>query len=166
MEVVRAASLLIAALSTGLMAGVFCLYTNAIMPGLRTTDDRTFVGAFQAIDRAIINPIFLVTFLLPVFSSALAVALHLGADEQSVLGWCIAALVLALFVVVATLRVNVPLNDGIKAAGEPDQIADLGGVRQRFDEGRWTRWNTARAVASTVGFVCLLWALVEFGRNT
>jgi uncharacterized membrane protein len=43
----------------GLVAGVFGLYAHTIMPGLGRTDDRTFVGAFQAIDRAIINPWFL-----------------------------------------------------------------------------------------------------------
>jgi uncharacterized membrane protein len=41
------------------MAGVFWLYDHTIMPGLGKTDDRTFVGAFQAFDRAIINPWFL-----------------------------------------------------------------------------------------------------------
>jgi len=38
---------------------LFCLYANAIMPGLGRTNDRTFVGAFGSIDRAIINPLFL-----------------------------------------------------------------------------------------------------------
>lgn len=48
--------LVLATMTTGIVAGVFGLYANAIMPGLRETDDRTFVGAFQQIDRAIINP--------------------------------------------------------------------------------------------------------------
>jgi hypothetical protein len=34
---------------------VFGLYARTIMPGLGKTDDRTFAGPFQAIDRAIIN---------------------------------------------------------------------------------------------------------------
>lgn len=50
--------LVAAALTMGLAAGVFLFYAHTIMPGLRHTDDRTFVGAFQAIDRAIINPLF------------------------------------------------------------------------------------------------------------
>jgi uncharacterized membrane protein len=47
------------ALAAGLMAGVFWLCAHTIMPGLGKTDDRTFVGAFQAFDRAIIDPWFL-----------------------------------------------------------------------------------------------------------
>ncbi|HEX2466909.1 MAG TPA: hypothetical protein VHJ54_01760 [Solirubrobacterales bacterium] len=55
MEVLQGACLLAATISVGLMAGVFGLYAHTIMPGLGNTDDRTFVGAFHAIDRAIIN---------------------------------------------------------------------------------------------------------------
>ena len=39
--------LIAAAMTMGLMAGVFGIYANAIMPGLRRTDDRTFVAAFS-----------------------------------------------------------------------------------------------------------------------
>jgi hypothetical protein len=35
---------------------------------------------------------------------------------------------------IITVGVNVPLNDGIKAAGDPDRIADLAAVGERFDE--------------------------------
>jgi uncharacterized membrane protein len=45
------------------MAGVFCLYAHMIMRGPGGTDDRTFVGAFQSIDTAIINPLFMATFV-------------------------------------------------------------------------------------------------------
>ena len=43
------------------MAGVFAIFAHTIMPGLRKTDDRTFVSAFQQLDRAIINPWFMIT---------------------------------------------------------------------------------------------------------
>ena len=46
-EILREAVLIAATLTTGLMAGVFGIYSNAIMPGLRRTDDRTFVASFQ-----------------------------------------------------------------------------------------------------------------------
>ena len=64
-----------------------------------------------------------------------------------------------------TLAINVPLNDQIKAAGSPDRIADLAAVRERFNEAKWVRWNLIRAVASTIGFGCLAWALVLYGRT-
>ena len=165
MEIMRVAALIVATLTVGLMAGVFAIYSNAIMPGLGRTDDRTFVGAFQSIDTAIINPLFLMTFLGALVFTGIAAALHLGEHvRSSVLPWIAVAFVLCLAVVVITVRINVPLNDGIKAAGAPDRIADLARVRNQFNEARWIRWNLFRTLATTVAFGCLTWALVLLGR--
>jgi uncharacterized membrane protein len=145
------------------MAGVFGLYTHTIMPGLRRTDDRTFVGAFQAMDRAIINPWFMASFLGALVLSGLAAVLHLGADSRSVLPWTVTAFALYLVVVVITLTVNVPRNDAMKAAGTPERIRDLAGVRARFGETGCAAWNLVRTLASTAAFGCLAWALVVYG---
>jgi uncharacterized membrane protein len=164
MEFLRAAVLIAATMSVGLVAGVFGLYANTIMPGLRRTDDRTFVGAFQSMDRAIINPLFMVIFLGAVVLTGLAAVLQLGTGRGSVLPWAAAAFVLYLAAVVITIAVNVPLNDALKAAGPPDRIADLAAVRQRFNEARWAGWNLVRTLISTAAFGCLAWALVAYGE--
>lgn len=156
-------SLLAATVTTGLMAGVFGLYAHTIMRGLGDTDDRTFVGAFQAIDRAIINPLFMAAFFGALVFSVLAAVLHLR-DDGAVRAWVIAACALYVLVFVITVVVHLPLNDDIKAAGDPDRIADLAAVRDAFHESRWVAWNVVRAMASTVAFVCLAWALVLHGR--
>lgn len=166
LEFLRVSVLIIATIVVGLFAGVFAIYANAIMPGLRRTDDRTFVGAFQAIDTAIINPLFLPTFFGGLVFTGLAAVLHLGEDFRSVLLWIVVALVLYLAVVVITVAVNVPLNDGIKAAGAVDSIADLAQVREQFNEAKWVRWNLVRAVLTTAAFGCLAWALVLLGDAT
>jgi uncharacterized membrane protein len=163
LKVLQGAALVAALMTVGLMAGVFGLYAHAIMPGLRKTDDRTFVDAFQAIDRAIINPLFMLWFFGALAFAGVAAALLGG--ERSVLPWIVAALVLYLAVFVITIAVHVPLNDAIKAAGDPDQITDLAAVRERFDEARWVAWNIVRAVLSTAALGCLAWALVQYGRT-
>jgi uncharacterized membrane protein len=164
MNALRAVSLLLATLAMGLVAGVFALYAHTIMPGLGRTDDRTFVGAFQSIDRAIINPWFLGGgFFGALVFTVVATIAHLGQDP---LPWIAAALVLYLVAFAVTIAVNVPLNDAIKAAGDPDRIGDLAAVRQRFDEARWTSWNLVRVATSTVAFGLLAWALVLYGRST
>ena len=56
------AVLIAATLATGWVAGVLGHYAHTLMPALRRVDDRTFVTAFQAIDRAILNPWFMVAF--------------------------------------------------------------------------------------------------------
>lgn len=159
-EFLRGGSLILAVITTGLMTGVFQLYSHTVMPGLAKTDDKTFVSAFQAMDRAILNPLFLFTFLGPFIFSGLATMLSLGSASRSLLPWLAAPLVLYLVVMVITFRVNVPRNDAIKAATDPDSSA----VRARFNEALWTRWNHVRSWLSTAAFVCLVWALVRYGE--
>jgi uncharacterized membrane protein len=164
-DVVREVVLIAATMTMGLMAGVFGIYSNAIMPGLRRTDDRTFVAAFQSIDRAIINPAFMVTFIGALALTALAALLHLTGDRRPMLPWIGAAFVLYLFVFVITIGVNVPRNNEIKTAGDIERMADPHGARERFDEDRWVRWNHVRAFASAAAFGLLAWALVESGQT-
>ncbi len=164
MELLQAAALLAATMTMGIAAGVYQLYAFAIMPGLRRSDDRTFVGAFQQIDTAIVGPFLLVFFFGPLVFSALAGALHFGADERSALPWIGGAFILQLVVLVITFAINVPVNDEIKAAGNPGEIGDLATVRERFNEAKWGSWNLCRVGASTFAFGCLAWALVLHGR--
>jgi uncharacterized membrane protein len=158
--VLRAATLLGATISMGLVAGVFALYAHTIMPGLRTAGDRTFVAAFQHIDRAIINPWFMTAF-----GGALALTLAAGIANRgtSALPWIAAAFGLYLVAVVVTIAIHVPLNDAIKAAGHPGHI-DVAQVRARFQESRWVAWNLVRVAVTTPAFGLLTWALVLCGR--
>jgi uncharacterized membrane protein len=162
----QVATLLAATITTGLMAGVFGLYAHTLMRGLGNTDDRTFVTAFQAIDRAIINPLFMLTFIGALVFSGLAAVIYLRDDDTSVLPWVAAAVALYLVVFIITVAVHVPLNDDIKAAGDPERIANLAAVREHFHETRWMAWNIVRAVATTLAFGCLAWALVLHERTS
>ncbi|MEV6287348.1 DUF1772 domain-containing protein [Kribbella sp. NPDC051770] len=162
MDGLRVAALLAATLTTGMVAGVFGIYANAIMPGLAKTDDRTFVGAFQAMDRAIINPIFLgLGFVGSLVLTLLAGILHLGEDAFA---WIAAAFVLYLITFVVTIAVNVPMNDALKAAGDPDTI-DVAAARAAFDEARWRSFNLLRVALNTVAFGLLAWALYLTGKS-
>ena len=162
----KLASVLAAAITAGLMAGVFGLYAHTIMRGLGNADDRTFVAAFQSIDRAIINPLFMLAFLGALVFSGVAVLLYLRDDGGKQVPWLIAAFALYLAVVVITVAIHLPLNDDIKAAGDPDRLTDLTAVRENFHETRWVAWNIVRTIATTVAFGCLAWALVLDGRST
>ncbi len=93
----------------------------------------------------------------------MAALAHIG---QGGLPWIAAALALYLVTFVSTIVINVPPNDGIKAVGDPNRIADLAAVRGRFNEARWRSWNRVRVVTSTIAFGLLAWALVLDGRST
>lgn len=162
METLQLVSLLAAVISTGLMAGAFALYAHTIMPGLRKTDDRTFIGAFQAMDRAIINPWFLAGgFLGALVFTLVATVAHVGHDALPPIA---VALALYLITFVITFAVNVPLNDALKRAGDPDRIANPTAVRAAFDESRWASFNLLRTVLCLTSFALLAWALVIHGR--
>ena len=164
LDTARTVSLMGATMSTGLMAGVFGLYAHTIMPGLKATDDRTFVGAFQSLDHAIINPWFIgASFLGAAVFTSVAAATN---RHTPAFTWIVAALVAYLATMVVTVVVHVPLNDAIKAAGNPGKIADLHRVRLNFHEARWAAWNLARAIASMAAFAMLMWSLVLHGRST
>jgi uncharacterized membrane protein len=152
MTALRTISLLGATITMGLITGAFALYAHTIMPALKTTDDRTFVASFQAMDRAIINPWFMAGgFVGALLFTIAATATSLG---RPALPWVIAALALYGFAFVATMAVNVPLNDALKATGD----------RAQLHEARWAAWNIARTLASVAAFACLAWALVLEGR--
>jgi uncharacterized membrane protein len=158
---VRTAILIGATMTMGLIAGVFALYAHTIMPGLRRTDNRTFVTAYQQIDRAIINPWFMAT----AFAGALILTLIAAIANRGTpaLPWIAAALGLYLVAVIITIAVNVPLNDAIKAAGDPAR-ANVAQVRAVFDESRWAAWNLVRTGATVPALGLLTWALVLCGR--
>jgi len=159
----RAITLLGATMTMGLAAGVFALYAHTIMPGLHKTDDRTFVGAFQAIDRSIVNPWFMTTAFIGAIVFTIAAAISNRGTPA--MGWIIAALALYLIAVIITIAVNVPLNDAIKAAGDPDQI-NVAQAREKFHESRWIAWNLVRVATTAPAFGLLTWALVLHGRVT
>ena len=149
MNLSRGVTLIAATIAMGLVAGLFYAYACSVMIGLGRSSDRTFVEAMQRINVAILNGWFAASFGGAVVLTALAAALHL----------------LYAAALVITFAVSVPLNDQLAAAGEPDRIADLAAVRERF-EARWVAWNVARMLTSTAAFGCLTWALVLHGRAT
>lgn len=163
MQVLQGVVLVAAVITAGLSAGFFFAFSHTIMPGLGGGGDRTFVGGFQAIDRAVINPWFLISYLGPLILSGVAGALHLSADSRSVLLPAALGFVLYVVMMVITARVHLPLNAQLKSAGDPDRIADLADTRERF-ETRWVRWNHVRTVLVLATFGCLTWALLQYGQ--
>ncbi|MEU4413599.1 anthrone oxygenase family protein [Nocardia salmonicida] len=162
MFAVRMATMVLALLSTGLIAGVFYAYAISVMPALGRTEDRTLIDVMQKINVVIINPWFMFGFMGTVGFTALAAALHLGKEQRSTLIWIGIALALNVIAFAVTAGLNVPLNDALAAAGDPASIADTAAVRADF-EATWVRWNIVRAVVHTAAFLVLCGALFAAG---
>lgn len=135
--------LLLATVTTGLVAGLFAAFAYAVSPGLRRVDDETFVGTVRAVNAAILNPVFGLLFGGSLVAALLAAVL---AWDTGARGWVVAGAVLQVVTVGVTMLANVPRNEEL-AAGESS--AD----RLRADyESRWNAWNvvrTATGVAAT-----------------
>jgi uncharacterized membrane protein len=158
-------TLLTATISTGLIAGVLFAYACSVMPGLARSSDHTLVETMQNINRAILNPWFLLPFVGSIPLIALAAVLAWRGGGGSALPWIVAALVVYVVAFAITRTVNVPLNNELDAAGAPDRITDLAAVRERFED-RWVVWNVLRTLAHTAAFGLLAWALVRYGTHS
>jgi uncharacterized membrane protein len=159
MDIVRGGTLFVATMLTGLIAGLFYAWSVSVMPGLARTDDRTYVGALQGMNRAILNGWFFLTFMGAVIVTAVAALLHLSGQSRGVLLWIVIGLVLYIAVLVITFRVNVPLNNELDRANL-NQLANPAELRARF-ESIWVRWNVIRALLNTAAFASLCYALVR-----
>ncbi len=93
------------------------------MPALSRADDRAFVDVMQRIVVAIVNPWFLVCFLGAPAFIALAAVLHLRGEGGPGLPWIVAGFVGDGATLVITFGFNVPLNNALAAAENPDRIA-------------------------------------------
>lgn len=146
----RGPVLVLAAVVAALQAGTYFTWATGVMPGLARVDDRTFVSTMQHVNVAIVNPVFLTTFVAaPLLAGTTAVV---GGSPAR--GWAVAATALAIGTVAITAAGNVPLNDALAAAGAVDAIPDLASVRADF-ESRWVLLNIARCVTSAGAVACL-----------
>lgn len=146
LESLHAPALLGAVVAAGLQAGTYYTWASGVMPGLADVDDRTFTTSMNSINSAIVNPVFMLSFLGAPALAAAAVATTSGTAR----GWAIAGLVLAIGTVAVTVGGNVPLNDALAA----------GGSRAEF-ETAWVRWNVVRALTSAGALACLTWAAIR-----
>ena len=159
-DVLREAVLIAATMTMGLKAGGS---VSMAIRSCRACSGRTTGPSSRLSNRSterVSTPAFMATFIGALALTGLAALLHLAGDQRPLLAWIAAAFVLYLVVFVITIGVNVPRNNEIKAAGDIDHMTDPHGVRERFDEARWVRWNHVRTFASTVAFGLLAWALV------
>ena len=143
LETLRSHVLLAATVAAGLQAGTYYTWACGVMPGLAEVDDRTFTSTITQVNVAIVNPVFMLSFLGAPALAAAAVAATTGNARA----WAIAGVALALGTVAVTAVGNIPLNDALAA----------GGSRADF-ETAWVRWNVVRTLTSTGALACLAWA--------
>ena len=147
------ASIILAAVGSGLIGGLFFIFSNTIMRALDRLPASGAVAAMNSINRVILNPLFFLAF----FGTALLCLVLLVGQLDS--PWVVAGALLYLVGSMGvTMVCNVPLNDRFaKVSPSADDLE----TQWRDYRGPWTRWNHVRTVA------CLLAAAaftVELAR--
>ena len=153
----RFALILVAALGSGLIAGVFFAFSTFVMTALGRLPPAQGIAAMQSINVAVINPVFLGTL----FGTGM-VCVVLAA--VALLNWQVpgAAYLLAgsvLYVVgdvVVTMAFNVPLNNAL-AAAKPESAE--GSVLWSRYLREWTAWNHLRTIAGLAAAAAFIVAM-------
>ena len=126
------------------------------MPGTARVSDRDYVATMQAINVAIVNPVFMLLFLGTAVALAAGAAAHYREGQLSRRGWVLAAAA-ALYVagvIGVTVARNVPLNDKL-AEFELDGANDTAVSERRSSyESPWNTWHYVRTAANIASF-CL-----------
>ncbi|MBM0105543.1 DUF1772 domain-containing protein [Steroidobacter sp. S1-65] len=152
------ALLVLATVGSGLVGGLFFVFSNTVMRAFDRLPAAHAVAAMNSINRVILNPGFFLVF----FGTALlCVVILIGQPSQT--GGRSGAMALAgavLYLVGSigvTMVFNVPLNN--KLASLTPAASDMETQWPAY-RGPWTRWNHVRAVACLLAAAAFAHALV------
>lgn len=148
-------SFLLLVIFTGLSAGLCFTWTNTVTPGIGRLDNLGFLMAFQQMNRAILNPTFLIVFFGPFFLGL--INLFLFKNTSSTVWWLLAAvLIYSLGLVMVTIFGNVPLNEMIDQHQlETLSQLELQELRTAF-EAKWNQLHLVRTISSIASFIILI----------
>lgn len=142
-------------LFTGLTAGLCFTWSNAVTPGIGRLDNLSFLKAFQAMNRAIINGKFMIVFFGPVLLLFLNTYLFKG-NNTSFWLFLIAAILFFIGIGLVTIFGNVPLNEVLdKSNLEALSNVEMQELRDKFEQP-WNRLHTIRTLSSFISFVLLI----------
>jgi uncharacterized membrane protein len=156
-------SLILAGITSAIMAGLFFAWSFSVMLGLAKISDRDFIAAMQSMNREIQNFIFLAFFLgTPIFL-ILATVTHYQTDSFWLL--LIATIVYLIGVFGVTFLGNIPLNNALGAFQLDKSSAEqMSEIRTRF-ENSWVRLNFIRTICSFISIVLVMIAAVYLSEN-
>lgn len=154
--------LLITAILTGLIAGLFYSYSCSVNPGLGRLHDREYLAAMQSINKVILNPLFFMSFLGTLILLPVSTYLNYGQPASSRFVFLLAAaLIYAIGVFGVTFFGNVPLNDTLaKMNLQSASAEEISKLRVYFEES-WNRFHSIRTIASVISLALVILACLN-----
>ena len=148
-----------AVLGCGLVAGVFFAFSTFVMKALAGLPANQGISAMQAINIAVINPIFMILFM---GTAGLCVLLTISGLMNRNQPGAVLLITGSLLYIVGTFGVtaacNVPLNDAL-AKLDPSH-AESATAWGRY-VSNWMLWNHVRMVAALAATAALTLALCQ-----
>lgn len=147
---------------TGLLAGLFYGWQCSVMNGLATLPDKEYLMAFQSMNKAILNPIFFLSFMGSLIALAITAFVFYKGGNSQVLPYLVTSLVIyAIGVFGITMSCNVPLNESV-AAFDISTATEIQIKEMRLSfENPWNNWHLIRTIASIVSFIILTIPLLK-----
>lgn len=151
--------LIITAVLTALIGGLFYAYSCSVVLGLGKLSDMEYLKAMQSINREILNPVFFMSFMGTVF--LLPVSTFLFRGQQPVFIFLLlGTLAYLIGVFGVTVVGNVPMNDGLDKFDISGSTAEaLRQMRENF-ENRWNLLNNIRTVFSVISIILVVCACI------
>jgi len=148
---------MLAALGSGLIAGVFFAFSTFVMTALGRLPPAQGIAAMQSINIVVINRWFLGAFLgTAAIAIALAILSLLRWSEAGAAWTLVGSALYVMGTIAVTRRFNIPLNNAL-AAADPSSAEGAGLWTRYLSE--WTFWNHARTVAPLAASACFILAL-------
>ncbi|MBC8037091.1 MAG: DUF1772 domain-containing protein [Rhizobiales bacterium] len=149
--------ILLTALGSGLVAGVFFAFSSFVMKALGKLPANEGISAMQSINIVVLNPVFLGVMLgTAVACGALVIISLLNWGDPRSGKLLVASLVYLVGTLLVTMAFNVPWNNAL-AAVDPGSAEGARLWAQYLD--RWTIWNHVRGAAAVVTAALLTVAL-------
>ncbi len=150
-------TLLITTFLTGLSSGLFYAWAVSVIPGTKRIGDMAYVETMQSINRAIINPWFIVIFLGPVLFYGLSAVNRFQAGDIKTFTIILTAGIVYLIGTIGTTAFgNIPLNEAFdKVSISMESGVSIQRVREAY-ETKWNRLHLIRTVFSVMAFLLSL----------
>lgn len=144
---------IIAVTLVGLAAGLFYSYSCSVVNGLGNLGDKEYLLGFQSINRAIINPVFLLSFMGSLIILPIAAWMTYKNDTAPAFYFLLAAtIVYTVGVFGITMAGNVPLNNMLDQFDIGNaSVETLRSMRDKF-ENKWNMLQHIRTVANIAAF--------------
>lgn len=149
--------LALAILLTGLMAGIFFTWSNAVKPGIGKLSDIEYLTALQSMNRVILNNAFKIIFLGAIIAVALVPVFYFNLYPKNIFWLFVFTLVIYwIGVFGVTVSGNIPLNEILDKTNLESITSEEIKTLRKSIEVKWNNFNLIRCISSAITFLILI----------